>query len=387
MAQTLASPAVPTAAAAAEVYRELGVVPVINARGNQTVLGGALLSPRVLAAMDAANRYFVDMEALLEQAGRQAAELLGCQAAYVTPGCAAALTLGTAACIAGDDGPTMERLPDAAGLMREVVIQAPHRYKYDRAPTVAGAVLREAGDASGTTAAQLAEALGPQTAAVLFPAHLDGRAGTVSLDETLALAHDRGVPVLVDAAAQIYPVERMRSWTQRGADLVAFGAKYFGAPHSTGLLCGRSELVDSAARQGFIGFERGDYRTLGRPFKLDRGEIIAVVVALREWVGMDHGARIARVGERVDALVRALAGLPGVTAERVPDAAFGAPGLRLRPDPAGRHRAADLAAGLEQGSPSIVAGAGEHALRLNLTTVVEADDAVIAERLRALLAG
>ena len=90
MAQTLASPAVPTAAAAAEVYRELGVVPVINARGHQTVLGGALLSPRVQAAMDAANRYFVDMEALLEHAGRQAAELLGCQAAYVTPGCAAA---------------------------------------------------------------------------------------------------------------------------------------------------------------------------------------------------------------------------------------------------------------------------------------------------------
>jgi hypothetical protein len=93
------------------------------------------------------------------------------------------------------------------------------------------------------------------------------------------------------------------------------------------------------------------------------------------------------VGERVDALVRALAGLPGVTAERVPDADFGAPGLRLRPDPAGRHGVADLAAGLEKGSPSIVAGAGEHALRLNLTTVVEADDAVIAERVRALLAG
>jgi D-glucosaminate-6-phosphate ammonia-lyase len=387
MTRTLASPAGPTAAAAAEVYRELGVVPVINARGNQTVLGGALLSPRVQAAMDAANRYFVDMEALLEHAGRQAAELLGCQAAYVTPGCAAALTLGTAACIAGDDGPAMERLPDAAGLLREVVIQAPHRYKYDRAPTVAGAVLREAGDASGTTAAQLAEALGPQTAAVLFPAHLDGRAGTVPLDETLALAHDQGVPVLVDAASQIYPVERMRSWTRRGADLVAFGAKYFGAPHSTGLLCGRSELVDSAARQGFIGFERGSYRTLGRPFKLDRGEIVAVVVALREWVAMDHGARIARIGERVDALVRALAGLPGVTAERVPDADFGAPGLRLRPDPAGRRSAADLAAGLEKGSPSIVAGAGEHALRFNLTTVVEADDAVIAERVRALLAG
>ena len=99
----------------------------------------------------------------------------------------------------------MERLPDTAGLLREVVMQAPHRYKYDRAPTVAGAVLREAGDAAGATAAQGSAALGPHTAAVLFPAHLDGRAGTVPLDKTLALAHDQGVPVLVDAASADLP--------------------------------------------------------------------------------------------------------------------------------------------------------------------------------------
>src|SRR5262245_2164791 len=119
MAQTVESPAT----AAAELYRELGVTPVINARGNLTVLGGALLSPQVLAAMEAANRYFVDMETLLAQAGRRVAALLGCEGAYVTPGCAAALVLGTAACIAGDDGATMARLPDSSGLgRREVVI-------------------------------------------------------------------------------------------------------------------------------------------------------------------------------------------------------------------------------------------------------------------------
>ena len=229
MARTAERPADTAAAAeAAALYRELGVVPVINALGHRTVLGGALLAPRVLAAMAAANRYFADMAALLAAAGRQVAELLGCEAAYVTPGCAAALTLGTAACIAGEDAAAMARLPDATGLRREVVIQARHRYPYDRAPTVAGAVLREAGDAAGTTPGQLAAALGPATAAVLFPAHLDGRPGTVPLDETLALAHDRSVPVLLDAASQIYPVERMRSWTRRGGDLVGFGARYFG---------------------------------------------------------------------------------------------------------------------------------------------------------------
>jgi hypothetical protein len=98
------------------------------------------------------------------------------------------------------------------------------------------------------------------------------------------------------------------------------------------------------------------------------------------------GRASPRLGERVDALVRALAGLPGATAERVPDADFGAPGLRLRLDPAGRRSVADLVAALEGGSPSIVVGAGEESLRFNLTTVVAEDDAVIAERLRTLLA-
>src|SRR6266542_3126755 len=203
-----------------DVYAELGLTPVINARGNQTVLGGALLSARIQAAMDAANRYFVDMEALLKQTGKRCAELLECEAAYVTPGCAAALALGTAACITGDDGELMERLPDTTGMENVAVIQARHRYKYDRPPTIVGAKLREAGDAQGTTAAQLKEAIRTDTAVVLFPAHLDGREGTMPLAEVIEIAHAQGVPVLLDAASQIYPVTRMRSWTKMGADLV-----------------------------------------------------------------------------------------------------------------------------------------------------------------------
>jgi L-seryl-tRNA(Ser) seleniumtransferase len=349
------------------------------------VLGGALLSPRILAAMEAANRYFVDMDALLTHTGRLAAELVQCEAAYVTPGCAAALALGAAACIAGDDGAKMERLPDTTGMRREVVIQAPHRYKYDRAPTLAGAALREAGDGRGTTPRQLDDAIRPETAAVLFPAHLEGRAGTVPLTEVLAIAHRRGAPVLVDAASQIYPVDRLRSWTRLGADLVCFGAKYWGAPHSSGLLCGRRQLVASAAQQGFIGFERGPYATFGRPLKLDRGEIIAAVLALREWVTMDHDARIARVQDRVNATARRLSELPGVGAASLPGAHFGAPALRVRVDPSTGHTPDGLAGALRDGSPSILASHDAESLLFNLTTVVEGDETVIAERLRALL--
>ena len=388
MVQTAPRPETATRAAAeADVYAALGLTPVINARGNQTVLGGALLSPRILAAMEAANRYFVDMDALLAQTGRLAAELIGCEAAYVTPGCAAAMALGAAACIAGDDGAKMERLPDTAGMKREIVIQARQRYKYDRCPTIVGAVLREAGDAQGTTPQQLEATIGPDTAAVLFPAHLERRDGTVPLPEVIAIAHRRGVPVLVDAASQIYPIERLRGWTKMGADLVCFGAKYWGAPHSSGLLCGRRDLVASAAQQGFIGFEHSPYRTFGRPLKLDRGEILAVVLALREWVTMDHAARITRVQARVDAVIGQLNGLPGVAATSVPGVHFGAPGLRVRLDSASRRNAEGLVRALREGSPSIWAYHDAESVAFNLTTVAEGDETIIAGRLRELLGG
>ena len=158
----------------ATIYEQLGVTPVINARGNQTVLGGSMFAPKVQAAMDAANRYFVDMGALQERGGEIIAELVGCEAAFVTPGCAAALALGTAACIAGDDVEKMARLPDTTGMKQHVLIQASQRYHYERATTIVGARLVEVGDADGTSAEQLAAALDDETAVVLVPAHLDG---------------------------------------------------------------------------------------------------------------------------------------------------------------------------------------------------------------------
>jgi len=360
-------------------------VPVINAQGNSTILGGSMLGERVRVAMEASNRYFVDMRVLLERAEQLVAELVQCEAAYVTPGCAAALALGAAACLTGGDRGRMARLPDTAGLRHRLVIQSGHRYKYDHTATISGGCLVEAGYAGGTTAAQLAAALASPAAALLFPAHLDGKEGTVGLRESIGLAHDRGVPVLVDAAAQIYPPERMRSWTQMGCDLVCFGAKYFGAPNSTGLLCGRHALVEAAATQGFIGFEYAQPPVFGRPLKLDRGEIIAVVVALREWLTLDHGDRIARVQARADALASRLAGVPGLTPSLVPQRHFGAPGLRVAVSSASGTTADALAADLKRGRPSIWAPVDGDALSLNLFTVPEGDEALIAERLRALV--
>src|SRR5438552_1725448 len=172
-----------SAHAASSVYEELGVRPVINARGNNTVLGGSTPSTRVKRAMQDAERYYVDMQQLLERSGQVIADLLECEAAYVTPGAAAALALGAAACITGADSDKIGRLPDTTGMKATILLQTPHRYHYQRAVTVPGAHVVE------VEPSQLEAALGPDVAAVLFPAHLDGAPGTRSLAQVIEAAH------------------------------------------------------------------------------------------------------------------------------------------------------------------------------------------------------
>src|SRR5207248_2065509 len=154
------------------------------------------------------------------------------------PGCAAAMALGAAACLSGSDPQKIERLPDTTGMRSEILIQSRQRYKYDRCLTIFGAKLIEVGDAAGTTTAQLEAAITDRTAAIHYFAPGGGE-GVVPIEAVLRLAHARGVPVLVDAASQIYPLERLRHYPAIGADLVCFGAKYFGAANSSGILCGR----------------------------------------------------------------------------------------------------------------------------------------------------
>jgi D-glucosaminate-6-phosphate ammonia-lyase len=378
-------------ATATSVYEQLGVTPVINARGNNTVLGGSTPSVRVRRAMQEAERHYVDMQQLLERSGAVIAGLLGAEAAYVTPGAAAALALGTAACIAGADPDKIARLPDTTGLAATVLIQAGHHYHYERAVTVPGGRLVGVGDANGTTAAQLEAALGPghgeSVATILFPAHLEGKVGTLSLREVLAIAHARGIPVLVDAAGRVYPLDKFRSYTRDGADLVAFGAKYLGALNASGILCGRADLVSAAALHGFIGFETVAWeKSFGRPLKLDRQTIVAVVTALQEWLETDHDARLASYERRLQAMATELEGAPGVKLSLVHGDGPAPRVLRLTLDPAAaRHDATSVVNGLYSGMPAIAVGRDDDSILINPVTLREEDDGLVASRLGVLL--
>ncbi|TAK25756.1 MAG: aminotransferase class V-fold PLP-dependent enzyme [Chloroflexota bacterium] len=375
------------AATLTSVFEEIGVRPVINARGHMTVLGGSTPSPRVRAAMDQADRYFVDMQDLLAKSGEIVARLLGAEAAYITPGAAAALALGTAACVTGNDIDKMAQLPDTSGLKNRVVLQAKHQYQYQRACTIVGTKLVLVGDESGTTADQLRVALDEATACVLYPAHLENEPGVLSLPAVIEIAHARGVPVLVDAAGQVYPIERFKSYPRMGADLIAFGGKYFGGVNSSGILCGKKSLIDAAVPQGFIGFETMTQRRgFGRPLKLDRQEIIGLVVALQEWMAMDHEARLATFERRLGTIRRQIEGLPGVSIELIRQQGSSPRLLDVRIDPAGaRRNAAAVFAGLRDGNPSIAVRPMNDAIQINVATVWEGDEEIVGQRLRQLL--
>ena len=370
----------------AQLYRDLGCKPVINAAGNQTILGGSRVSPSVQEAMIAANRHYVEMRELFVQTGETIAELVGSEAAFVTPGCGAALALSAAACMSVGDPAKMEQLPDTKGISNDFLFQARQHYHYERCLTIFGGSIVMVGDDNGTSRDQLEAAIGEATAAIHFFASGDEDPSILDLGDVVSIADKHNIPVIVDAAYQIYPLDRFKYYTQSGASLIGFGAKYFGACNSTGILAGKTDLVEAAFMHSFIGFETGDYETLGRPLKLDRREIVAVTVALKEWLALDHEARISEHWIKADRIIEALSGIPNIEVERhVEDNSLSnGVTLTLREDALGK-TAAGVVDALKEGDPGIWTRSTQSRIRIAVAHLIEDEVEIVIERLRVLL--
>ena len=375
-----------------EIYAALGLRPVINCSGfHLTVLGGSMLSPTVRQAMEDANRYFIDMQALLEKSGEIIAELIGAEAALVTAGCSSAMMLGIAASMAGKDPEKAARLPDVTGMKDEIIIQAGQRYKYDRTLTFTGAKLIEVGDTTGTSPGEIEEAINEQTVALHYVAS-GNQQGVVPLEELVRIGQRYKIPVMVDAAGQVFPTEKLQKYPAMGVDLIAHSSKYFGGPNSAGFLAGRKDLVDAAMMHSFVGFEYGPPRTIGRGMKVDRQEVVAVVAALREWMSMDHTARFATYRTRAEKLQRALSSIPNIQVSLNGDPVTGVR-VDLVEGKVGKSVAA-IAEALKEGNPSIwfhwdlsmyVQQQRANSMVFSVETIMDGDEAHIAERLAAAL--
>ena len=325
-----------TSASWGDIYKELGAKPVINATGSVTMLGGSTPIPEVREAMAQADGAYIPLMELQEAAGAAIARMVNVPAAYITSGAGSALMLATAAAMAGDDDDRIQQLPNTTGMKNEILIQTRQRYWYDRCLELAGARLVMFGSEERTTAEDLEKAIGPNTAAVHYYAvEQEYDANALSLEDTIAIAHAHDVPVTVDAAGQIYPLENFGKYVRMGADFQCIAAKYMGSPQSTGLALGSEEMIRKIGLQAFASYEGRRVRGVGRPQKVDRQEMIGAVAAVRYWMTMNHEDRLADSERRTRAILGAVAGIPGLRAELIDNVIGHQPyGLKLWVDPA-----------------------------------------------------
>jgi L-seryl-tRNA(Ser) seleniumtransferase len=254
----------------ANPYLALGVRPFINCCSVRTMHGGSLMLPQVRTAVAEASRYFVNLDELMEAAGRRLAELTGAEWGLVTCGSAAAVALGTAACVAGNDPVKMLRLPFTEGMVNRVIIPKSQRFAYDQAVRMIGCTIVEI-----DTREDLDGALAEPVAMIVLlgkQEHLTG----VRLEEIATVVKPRGIPIMVDAASE--HIERPSPWLVRGADLVIYsGGKFLRGPQTSGLLLGSRRLVEAAWRNA------SPHQALGRPMKVSKEDVIGVLAALEHW--------------------------------------------------------------------------------------------------------
>ena len=294
----------------ADVYEQLGVPTVVNAAATFTAIGGALMPPEVLDAMRAAAAHNVDMHELHRAAGRRIAELTRNEAAYVTGGCAAGIVLAILAARNGGDPQVITDWPGHHEARHEVIMHAAHRIPYDPAVMLAGGVIRQIGDMFQTFPWQLEGAINDRTAAVLYVAGTHVPQTALPLEVVCDIAHRHGVPVIVDAAAQLPPADNLWRFTREcAADVAVFsGGKGLRGPQSSGLMVGSSAFIEAARQNG------APYQRWARALKVGKEEIVGLTAAVERFVTMDHAAMRRRSQADCEAWVTALAGLEGVDA-------------------------------------------------------------------------
>ncbi len=300
--------AIPASAAPAtepppDVYTDIGAHPFINCTATVTINGGSRQLPEVIEAVEHAAHYHVNLDQLMEACGKHISTLLEVPWAMVSSGAAGALAHATAACVAGTDPERMQQLPNLEGLEDEVIIPKSSRNAYDHSVRMVGLKTVEV-DSVG----ELEAKIGPNTALVMVLGNRfeDVR---VSLEDVAPIAKKHGVPVLVDAAADILITPN--PYLAAGADLVAYsGGKILRGPQTAGLLLGREDLVRAAFANS------APHHAFGRPMKVSKEEIVGMTAAVDVWVNKrDIAAEYREWKQWYAHIIDRITKVPGVSAE------------------------------------------------------------------------
>jgi uncharacterized pyridoxal phosphate-dependent enzyme len=374
------------------VYSRLGVKTVINCRGTWTYLSGSLEFPEVRQAQQEASAYFVNMLELQRAVGRRLAELTGAESGIVTSGSAGAMAAATAACMAGTSDKLIWQLPDTTGMKHEVVM-AGGRSAFDSAIRLTGAKLVLA-----RSPEEIVNAITGNTA-MIYTTDLREK-----LQQQVAIAKDRKVPLLLDDAAGIPPVDNARLYARMGIDMYCFsGGKGLRGPQCSGLLLGRMDLIEAALlnsspREGAV----------CRAMKIGKEEVIGCLTALETWLKIDEKKLYAEWDTRIDRIRKLAETVPGVTTTTyVPDDGNRYPTLTVKWDQQAwgftisdcvrELRAGDpiievlgadnpsLVTAVHEGNPNSKERKGPDHIELVSITIKPGEEMIVGQRLRAVL--
>ncbi len=358
------------------IYRKIGVRPVINARGTFTIITGSQTLPEVKRSMEEASRSYVHMDELMEGVSKRLAEVTGAEWGIVTNGCCAAIAATTAACIAGANPERMQRLPDLAGLKNEVIFPTYSRNVYDHAVRMLGTKIIEVNDP-----AKLDAAFNERTAMVYIlggPGD-EGPLGTAVLS---AAAKRHGVPVLVDAAAEILTFPNVH--LQRGATAVAYsGGKCIRGPQAAGLLIGEKTLLQAAW------LNSSPHHAYGRAMKVGKEEIMGMLAAVEAWKLRDHQAEWKQWQGWLQHIATRVSTVGGVITKVIEPEGLSnrTPSLRISFDATqlGSTGTAIAKHLLDTEPRIVVAGGTATSITVTAYMMVPGDEKVIADRLFAAL--
>lgn len=277
----------------------LGLRSFINCCGSRTIFGGSRMPKEVLEAMVAASTRFVNVPQLLDAAGKRIAELIGAPAAMITSGGSGSLFLGAAGAASLGDPERLVKLPKIDGPRRHIVMPRGSRFGYDHAMRATGLEIVEAG-----THEEMIAAL--DTAAMVAVLGTADPTAPLKLEDCVALARPRGIPVLVDAASEF--LKKPDPYLARGADMIVYsGGKYLRGPQSTGLLIGNPRWITAAS------LTSAPHNGIGRQLKVSKEEIAGLVAAVELWAsGRDAAQEEATHLAELRMLALAAEKCPGV---------------------------------------------------------------------------
>jgi uncharacterized pyridoxal phosphate-dependent enzyme len=366
-----------------EIFERFAIRRVINASGTETVHGASRASSRVVEAVAAILPHWIEMSELQRAASESIARTTGAEAGFVTGCTAAGIAVAVAAAMVGDDLYRAEQLPDTTGLKNRVILQKGHEVAYGSTVTqmirLVGGVPVEIGTATGCAAYQLDGAIDDRTAAAVFvQSHHTVQSGLLDLKSFCEVARKRGVPVIVDAAAEYDWPGMLRA----GATAVIFSAQKAPAGTTAGVIAGTRDFVRACYVQ-----ERG----IGRPMKAGKEGVAGAIAALDQWRETDHAAVARAEAQRLDRAEQMLRNIRGLRLEREPDP----PGnpferLMLHVDPrVARISAFQLGQALAAGKPKIVLRtlhADRGYLLLDVRRIDDAELDLVVGRIRETMA-